>query len=178
MSERKSLIDHALQGTKPAYDAGEVVKPGRPKYPKNISGRARWKFKQLVAQLQERDHITPGDEEILRIYAELFTSQERARKHIADEGEIVLANSVSKSGEVYEVLKPNQWLKVALDCESKMLMILTQLGLTPATRNKVKRAEEPKQVADEFPTREEATKPTGDPDADLLASIDENVVPN
>ena len=27
MSERKSLIDHALQGTKPAYEAGEVVKP-------------------------------------------------------------------------------------------------------------------------------------------------------
>jgi P27 family predicted phage terminase small subunit len=176
MRDRKSLTDHALQGTKPQYVASGDVAPGRPKYPKNISGRARWKFKQLVAQLQERDHVTPGDEEILRLYAYLFDRHSRALEHIATEGEIVVCTAVTKKGDPYDVLKPNQWLKIAETCESKMAALLTQLGLTPATRNKVKKAEEPKQPADQFPTREEATKLVADPDADLLNSIDESSV--
>jgi P27 family predicted phage terminase small subunit len=177
MRERKSLEDHALQGTKPQYIAGGDVAPGRPKYPPNISGEAKKAFKRLSRSLINRNHATEGDQEILRMYAYLFDRYERARQHVADEGEIVPTNSVSKSGEVYEVLKPNQWLKVLQDAEAKMFACLQQLGLTPKTRSTVKPAKETPKPADQFPSREEATgvKPA-DPDADLLASIDETTV--
>jgi P27 family predicted phage terminase small subunit len=177
MRDRKSLEDHALQGTKPAYVAGSDVAPGRPKYPPNISGEAKKAFKRLSRSLINRNHATEGDQEILRMYAYLFDRYERARQHVADEGEIVSANSVSKSGEVYEVLKPNQWLKVLQDAEAKMFACLQQLGLTPKTRSTVKPAKDTAaKPTDQFPSREEAMKPAGDPDADLLASIDESQV--
>jgi P27 family predicted phage terminase small subunit len=177
MRDRKSLEDHKLQHTTPQYVLPDSDVPaGRPKYPKGISGRARWKFKQLVAQLQERDHVTTGDEEVLRLYAYLFDRHSRALEHIATEGEIVATNSVSKTGEVYEVMKPNQWLKIAETCETKMANLLTQLGLTPRARTQVKATkEEPKPEA-QFPSREEALGAKPDADADLLNSIDESSV--
>jgi P27 family predicted phage terminase small subunit len=152
------------------------VPAGRPKYPKNITGEARSKFKQLVRMLQERRTVTAGDQEVLRLYAYLFDRHSRALEHVATEGEIVDVECETKLGTLYTVKKLNQWLKIAETCETKMANLLTQLGLTPRSRTQVKATkEEPKPEA-QFPTREEATKPAGDPNADLLNSIDEQQV--
>lgn len=177
MRDRKSLEDHDLQGTKPQYTLPDSDVPAsRPKYPKGISGGARNCFKRLTKMLEQRRTVTQGDAEILRLYAYLFDRHSRALEHIATEGEIVAANSVSKNGEVYEVMKPNQWLKIAETCETKMANLLTQLGLTPRARTQVKATKETEKPEAQFPTREEATKPNADPDADLLNSIDETSV--
>jgi P27 family predicted phage terminase small subunit len=177
MRDRKSLEDHKLQHTKPQYILPDSdVAPGRPKYPRGITPAAKSNFKRLVKMLEERRTVTAGDQEILRLYAYLFDRHSRALEHIATEGEIVATNSVSKSGEVYEVMKPNQWLKIAETCETKMANILSQLGLTPRSRTQVKATKEDPKPEAVFPTREEATNPAGDPDADLLNSIDESSV--
>ena len=174
MRDRKSLEDHKLQHTTPQYVLPDSDIPaGRPKYPKGISGQSRACFKRLTKMLEQRRTVTQGDAEILRLYAYLFDRHSRALEHIATEGEIVASNSVSKTGEVYEVMKPNQWLKIAETCETKMANLLTQLGLTPRARTQVKATkEEPKPEA-QFPTREEALGMKPDADADLLNSIDE-----
>lgn len=178
MRDRKSLTDHELQGTKPQYVLPDSDVPaGRPKYPKGITPAAKSNFKRLVKMLEERRTVTAGDQEILRLYAFLFDRHSRALEHIATEGEVVLTEVLSKDGKtVIEVLKPNQWLKIAETCETKMANILTQLGLTPRSRTQVKATKEDPKPEAVFPTREEATKPAGDPDADLLNSIDERQV--
>jgi P27 family predicted phage terminase small subunit len=179
MRDRKSLTDHALTGTKPQYVLPDSDVPaGRPKYPKGISGEAKSTFKRLTKMLEQRRTVTVGDAEILRLYAYLFDRHSRALEHIATEGEIVASNSVSKTGEVYEVMKPNQWLKIAETCETKMANLLQQLGLTPRSRTQVKATKEEPKPESQFPTREEALSTKPDADADLLASIDESVVPN
>lgn len=176
MRDRKSLEDHAIQSTKPQWILPDSdVAAGRPRYPKGISGEAKSTFKRLVRMLGvERKTITSGDQEILRLYAYLYDRHARALEHVATEGEIVSCSAVTKTGEVYEVLKPNLYLKIAETCETKMASILTQLGLTPKTRTQVKETKAPKKAEEQFPTREEFAKP--DVEADLLNSIDESKV--
>jgi len=174
--ERKSLEKHHLQSTKPQYVivAGSDVAPGRPKYPKGISGEAKSAFKRLTKMLQDRGHATQGDQEILRLYAILFDRHARAKQHVDVDGEIVECEAVSKNGEIYTVSKENLWLRIMETCETKMSALLRDLGLTPAMRNKIAKVEEKKRPEAEFPTREAATKP--DVEGDLLNSIDETKV--
>jgi P27 family predicted phage terminase small subunit len=172
--DRKDLAEHELQGTKPQYviDSSDVA-AGRPKYPKNISPEAKSAFKSLVKMLEARRTVTSGDQEILRLYAILFDRHSRAVEHVAAEGEIVECEAVSKKGDVYTVSKPNQWLKIAEVCETKMAQILVQLGLTPRTRTQVKATKAPAKPEAQFPAREEAAPTQPLSDADMLASIDE-----
>jgi P27 family predicted phage terminase small subunit len=175
--DRKSLEEHALQGTKPAYVLPDSDVPSsRPKYPKGISGEAKSTFKRLVRMLEQRRTVTQGDAEILRLYAYLFDRHSRALEHIATEGEIVATTVSGKNGEAYEVMKPNQWLKIAEVCETKMANLLTQLGLTPRTRTQVKATKDAKPKEAEFPSRETATASAPVSDSDLLAGIDESKV--
>ena len=178
MRDRKPLDLHDLQGTKPAYVLPDSdVGPGRPKYPKGISGDAKSAFKRLTKMLEDRRTITQGDAEILRLYAHLFDRHERALEHVRLEGEIVPTQTFSKDGNsTITVMKLNQWLKIAETCETKMAALLTQLGLTPRTRTQVKTTKEPAKPEAIFPTREEAAAAPAISDADFLASIDENVV--
>jgi P27 family predicted phage terminase small subunit len=174
--DRKSLEEHRLQGTKASYVLPDSdVLAARPKYPKGISGAAKTAFKRLTKMLQDRNTVTAGDAEILRLYAHLFDRHARALENIATEGEIVVADAVSKTGEVYEVQKENPWLAIAQNCETKMTNILSALGLTPRTRTQVKATKEKPKPDEVFPTREQAA-PAVEPD--LLDSIDETKVVN
>jgi P27 family predicted phage terminase small subunit len=177
MRERKSLEDHKLQSTKPQYVLPDSdVAPGRPKYPRGISGEAKSAFKRLTKMLQDRRTITSGDSEVLRLYAFLFDRHQRALEHLALEGDIVRTNAVSKGGNIYEVMKPNLHLKIAETCETKMAALLVQLGLTPRARTTVKETKAPAKAEETFPTREEAAATGPQTDADFLASIDEGTV--
>jgi P27 family predicted phage terminase small subunit len=174
---RKSLAEHQLQNTKPAYVEPESFVPsGRPKYPRGISGEAKAAFKRLSRMLEARRSITPGDQEILRLYAHLFSRHEKALAAIETQGEICTYTRLNNRGEDVQCEKPNLWLKVAETCEAKMIACLSALGLTPMNRSKVKTTEQPKSPQPEpeaFPSREEATAPEPEPD---LNSIDETVV--
>jgi P27 family predicted phage terminase small subunit len=177
--ERKSLEDHKLAGTKPQYVLPDSDVPaGRPSFPKGISQTAKKKFKQLVAMLEARRTVTAGDQEILRLYALTFDRHERAIVNLQRDGEIVPTIVFGKNGDQITVMKPNLNLKIAETCESKMLALLTQLGLTPRTRTQVKETKAPKKAEERFPSREEAAPTQPVSDADLLESIDESKVVN
>lgn len=174
--DRKSLEDHALSGTTPQYVLPDSDVPAsRPSFPKGISQTAKKKFKQLVAMLEARRTVTAGDQEILRLYALTFDRHERAIVNLQRDGEIVPTIVFGKNGDQITVMKPNLNLKIAETCESKMLALLTQLGLTPRTRTQVKETKAPKKAEADFPTREQAAP--ADVDIDL-SSIDESKVVN
>jgi P27 family predicted phage terminase small subunit len=177
--DRKSLEEHELSGTKPQYVLPDTADApaGRPKYPKGISGEAKSAFKRLVKMLEARKVLTSADQEVLRLYAILFDRHERARLHIAEEGEIVESEAASKTGAVYTIEKENPWLAIAQNCERNMAALLQQLGLTPRTRTQVKKVEDGRKPTDAtFPTREEAVASAPASDADILNSIDESKV--
>jgi P27 family predicted phage terminase small subunit len=140
--ERKSLDEHNLSRTKPKWTLPDSdATAGRPKYPRGISGEAKSAFKRLVRMLEQRRALTPGDQEILRLYGVLFDRHERALKKIAEQGDVCTYTRLNNKSEEVMVEKPNSYLKIAETCESKMLAYLVQLGLTPGTRGKIKLTE-------------------------------------
>lgn len=105
------------------------VEPGRPRFPKKLSPTGRATFKKLYRLLASRRTATEGDGELLMLYATLSDRHTRALAHIEIEEEIV----TTEKGMI-----PNPWLAVAERSEKTMLSILDKLGLTPASRDKVK----------------------------------------
>jgi P27 family predicted phage terminase small subunit len=181
MRERKSLAEHKLSGTKPQYVSPDSdVTAGRPKYPKNISGEAKSAYKRLVRMLEQRRALTPGDQEILSLYATVYDRHERAKRKLAQQGDVVVCDVVTKSGEVVQCERLNFYLKIAETCESKMLAHLVQLGLTPGTRGKIKQTEEPKTADDAgaaLLSREEAQRQKDAEESDaLLNSISDETL--
>ena len=88
--------------------------------------------------MEARQVITPGDAELLRIYAVAYTRHERALDKLAVEGEICVYVRLDSNGQAHDQEKPNLWLKVAQDAERTMVACLDWLGLTPLNRNKVR----------------------------------------
>jgi P27 family predicted phage terminase small subunit len=179
---RKSLSDHALQNTKAQYvQPDSDVAPGRPKYPRSISGEAKAAFKRLVRLLESRRTCTAGDSEILRLYAVTFDRHSRALEHLAAEGEIAPYTRLDSNGQPHQVWKENLWLKVATDAEKFMRGCLADLGLNPLQRSKVKTTRaESKPEENEFPSRDEVAPFSYGPDIDLdseeLTKALENIV--
>jgi P27 family predicted phage terminase small subunit len=151
---RKSVAEHRLTSTPVWYDpsspdSGEVL-AGNPKCPSGLSKGARSAFKKLAKLLKDRGQLTAGDAELLRIYSLLFDRHERAIEAITKEGEITSYTRLSNRGEPIQVVKENLWLSVAQESESEMVRILDRLGLTPASRAKIKRVK-PRPQSEPFP---------------------------
>jgi P27 family predicted phage terminase small subunit len=160
MRTRKSIDEHALTGTRPQYVLPDSDLPaGRPKCPKSLSPDARKVFKRLTKMLQQRRVCTAGDQEILRLYSTAFDRHQRAIEHLAAEGEIVIIERVTKSGAVISCAEENLWLSIAVNAEKYMRGVLSDLGLTPIQRSRVKQTESPKKPDDEIPSRSETVLP-------------------
>jgi P27 family predicted phage terminase small subunit len=106
------------------------VEPGRPKYPRKLSPQGKKVFKRLCAQLESRRTLTEGDQEILCLYSSLADRRDRAMESIERDGEVVS----TEEGK----LVTNPWLSIAERTEARMISILEKLGLTPASRDRVK----------------------------------------
>ena len=105
---RKSLSEHALTGTKPQWVEPDTFLPaGRPKYPRGISGEAKASFRRLSRMLEARRSLTPSDQEILSLYAHLYSRHQRALVAIEKEGEIRLYTRLNNRGEDVQCEKPN-----------------------------------------------------------------------
>jgi P27 family predicted phage terminase small subunit len=165
---RKSEELHELEGTKPHYASPKTVesylKPSRPKYPKELPKPARKMFKDLCRLLEERRVLTSGDFEAIRLYCNLHQRLARAQEHLDAEGEICQYTQLDKDGVQIVVYRQNLWLKIAVKCESQMLAILVQLGLTPKAKDHVrptKSAVEPeKSFEDTYLARRPRSKPS------------------
>jgi P27 family predicted phage terminase small subunit len=138
---RKSDFSHWLSGSVSQARPDPDFEPeaGRPAYPNNISKTAKQAFKRLVEILQKRRAVTPGDFDVLRIYAVTFDRHEPL-EHLQAEGEVVETICLDNHGEQFVKVKHNLWLRVAQDSEKSIIQCLDRLGLTPLAKSKVKPA--------------------------------------
>jgi P27 family predicted phage terminase small subunit len=174
--ERRSLEEHALSGTKPAYvESDSLVVASRPKIPTEFpkgSPLRKW-FKQYCADLEKRHTLTSGDAELLRVVVICRDRHARAMQHIRTEGEICTYQRLDSNGQAVDVVKENLWLKVAVDSEKQIVSILDRLGLTPANRGKVKPTEKAKEkdlAGEALLSREEAERQKSE--AETTAMLD------
>jgi P27 family predicted phage terminase small subunit len=133
---RKSDEAHALHGTasQVRHDA-PPIEASRPRINrKNLSKAACAQFRKLARMLGARRTVTEGDSEILRLYAVLWDRHARATDALAAEGEMIDVTRLDSSGKPHISRIENPWLSIAVNCESKMVAILNQLGLTPVAR--------------------------------------------
>src|SRR5216683_5683523 len=138
---RKSLAEHALQGTKPNYEVDvrlSALAGGRPRVPKDLSPESRRTFKTLCRLLQERRQLTPADGETIRLYCCALERHKRAIEHLATEGEVTFYTRLDSNSVAHQIEKPNLWMKIAEQAEKFMLSTLTSLGLTATSRDRVK----------------------------------------
>lgn len=146
---RLSEEELALRGrgrVSQANPAAPPLRPGKPRCPKHLVGEARRAFRLVTRMLEERRTVTAGDANILTLYAVLYDRWIRSLEHLQKEGEITEYEVLDASGMPHSVVKPNHWLKVASDCERQMRGILSDLGLNPQDRTKVKPTEEKRGV--------------------------------
>jgi P27 family predicted phage terminase small subunit len=135
----KTIRQHLLDGTVPQ---GKLPQPspfkgGRPKFPKHLSPVAKAEFKRCVQLLEERGTVTPGDYATLAVYSEVFARWVQSKREIGDEL-MVTTTITDNNGTARTVTRLNPLLKVAQNCESRMLSLVKELGLTPVSREKAK----------------------------------------
>src|SRR5882762_2212893 len=129
---------HFIQGTKSeAKPAAPALPGGRPKYPKGISAEAKVVFKRLVKVLESRRASTPGDAELIHLYAIAHVRHQRAQAKLDVEGEVRVYTRLDSNGQPHDQEKHNLHLKVAQDAERSMVACLDRLGLTPMNREKI-----------------------------------------
>jgi P27 family predicted phage terminase small subunit len=145
---RKSLEQHALEGTKAHYDSGKQTShiPGaRPYPPKWMNERAAKKFRQIARVLDKRRVATSGDAEMISLYAVLWDRWQEANEHVESEGQIIAVQKLAKDGHTYTINIVNPWLKIAQVTEKQMTPAMLSLGLAVNSRDKAKQtAAEPK----------------------------------
>jgi P27 family predicted phage terminase small subunit len=105
------------------------VEPGRPKRPRDLSPSQKRTFKRVCGALEKRRTLSPGDFDIVMNYVRLDARREEAQRVLDDEGAVI---------QTADGPRTNPALAIVERTEAKLLTILRDLGLTPASRDKVK----------------------------------------
>ena len=142
---RKSLDVHGLDGTRPHYKPTEQdltlassIPFSRPKFLRDIDARIRPIAKRLCKRLEERRTLTAADADLIRLYVVVFDRHERNLALLRDEGELVQVTVLDSKGYPHQVTKTNLRLKVCAEAEKQLAALLEKMGLTPATKDKIK----------------------------------------
>jgi P27 family predicted phage terminase small subunit len=133
--ERKERIP---QGT-PSRVEGEPEAPG------NLEGEALAEWGRVVAELKSMGVLSRTDRAILVRYTTAWDRHRMAVNAIKRYGLVVKSAGGS--------LKSNPATNLANQCDAIMLRCLAEMGLSPASRGKVKVAEPPKDALGEFLSR-------------------------
>jgi P27 family predicted phage terminase small subunit len=136
---RKSAELHRLQGSvsqanpdKPSYVMG-----GRPKFPSHLSKAARAEVKRCCAALADRGTLAAGDYSLLAVYGTVWERWIQLKAAIGSEL-MVTTQVTDNNGNLRTVTRLNPLLKVIAQTETRMMALLKDLGLGPASRDKVK----------------------------------------
>jgi P27 family predicted phage terminase small subunit len=129
---------HDLHGTRPHAPKHEhAFTAGRPKLPSHLSKAARAEFKRAVQILERRGTLTEGEVTLLTLYSEIYARWIQAKHEIATDL-MITTTVLDSNGKAHTQTKLNPLLKVAADCENRLLAIAKSLGLTPVDRNRSK----------------------------------------
>jgi P27 family predicted phage terminase small subunit len=139
-AQRKPDLLHDLHGTKGHDRTSDLshVPAGRPRFPKDLDDSLRPVFKRLCRLLQERQVLTSGDVELVRLYCFAYDRHERQAALLRKEGEVCTYTRLDSNGQPHPVVKENVRLKMVAQAERAMASILTQLGLTQVSKDRAK----------------------------------------
>src|SRR6266436_2805677 len=139
-AQRKPDLLHDLHGTKGHDRTSDVshVPAGRPKFPKDLDKSLKPVFKRLCNLLQERQVLTSGDVELIRLYCFAFDRHTRQAALLRQEGEVCTYTRLDSNGQPHDVVKENVRMKLVAQAERQMASILTQLGLTQVAKDRAK----------------------------------------
>ena len=123
---------HRAQGTYRADRHGNAPepKPATPKAPTWLTAEAKKLWRYFAARLAAVNVLSELDQQALGIYCSAAARVAKAEKAIAQTGEIVK----SPAG----FAQPNPWIGIAQKCQEMMLRYGQELGLSPASRTRIK----------------------------------------
>jgi P27 family predicted phage terminase small subunit len=131
----KSEAEHNLHGTQPHPTTVKNVSDvpaGVPKFSR-LPRDERKVAKRICGWLRRREHLTEADYEVIQIYAAADVRYHRFKDQLDSEGWTI---------ETDEGPKTHPAVRHFQQAESVMLRCLDELGLTPAARDRIKRAKE------------------------------------
>jgi P27 family predicted phage terminase small subunit len=108
--------------------------------PAHLTAEARKEWKRVLPGLLRRQSLTDSDATALSLYCETHARWVAAKKEIEEHGIMVEVTVLSSNGSPIITRKQNGALKIAENCERSLARQLTALGLTPASRERVKPA--------------------------------------
>lgn len=151
---RKTEKEHWLNGTlahateaKP--EEASQVAAGRPKLPKHLSPDAIEAWKLVCKLLRAKGTLAKTDAATLEIYCEVKATWITSKADVVARGQLVEEQRYSKSGDPYTVTIINPSVQIQRDSERQLLQLTKALGLSPDTREKVRRTRKTKTEADE-----------------------------
>jgi P27 family predicted phage terminase small subunit len=138
---RLSDAEHKLRETLPSPVTVPVqsqIVQSKPKVPKFLSPAARKEWRRVVPLLSERGSLTSADASILALHCECFSRWVACQQQITVEGISQTTTVLDSNGTQVTRTRPHFALKILQDCEKSLRQSLTMLGLTPASREKVR----------------------------------------
>jgi P27 family predicted phage terminase small subunit len=103
-----------------------------------LSKEAKREFKRVAALLEDRGTCSPADGATLTLYACSYSRFITAQQDLDLRGHRIKETALDSHGAAVEVDRENPSLKLVQAEAKTILSFLRQLGLTPATREKVK----------------------------------------
>jgi P27 family predicted phage terminase small subunit len=146
--------EHALKGTRPTRAKPETpsnVQASRPKLPSHLTKEARREWKRVLPLLLRRGSLTESDGTALALYAETFARWVSAKRELDERGIVCDVVVLNSNGQAVTVRKPNPALRIAENCERSLGKFLKELGLTPASRERVKPAKKKEDEDENLP---------------------------
>lgn len=99
--------------------------------PDDLSPEAAKQWDKIVKTLTDAGIMTVPDSIALALYCEAFALHQKAMAHLRSEGPVV-------PGEYGPKMSP--WFKVQKDTSDRMLKMLIEFGMTPASRSRLQAA--------------------------------------
>ena len=106
-----------------------MYRHGLPKCPPHLQGAAREAWDRLCEELAASGVLTTADMEVVALLAAEWARLVDAEQHLAETGPVM----TSPNGHLVQ----NPWLWVVRASAKDVLRLLTELGLTPASRARV-----------------------------------------
>lgn len=117
-------------GKRPLNGAEPKPRKGRPPCPKHLTGEARKEWNRVSRLLEKVGVLTHADRGVLAAYCQAWAKWVDAETTLAGE-ELVLK---SDKGNMYQ----SPWVGVARQAMNDMVKLGAELGLTPASRVRLK----------------------------------------
>ncbi len=124
-----------------------------PSAPEHLPAAAKTEWKRIGGELLALGLVSGIDRAALTVYCLAWARQKDAIQHIAREGTVVFDDGyreeMGEDGEVVRLKKAparwytSHWIAIERTANDQMMKALREFGMSPASRTKVSKGEEP-----------------------------------